>query len=235
MWVSHVARISEHGTHTNKHYHTYDAYKWVMSHIQISNVTHMNESCIWMSHSEHISVSDHTYECVMSHTWMRQFADTNQPCHIWMSHGTHTNGSCRTYVPCHTPEWVIPHTCMSHVTHIMHHAHTRTHTHAHTRTHTHTHTHTLKHIPPRKGQFVRSKMRKRTRKTFQRLMAVASLGLDHEVNQFGGKGARIECASLHNWYTFSKVNTQHTHSQKSTHNTHFQKSPQYTHSQNINT
>ena len=151
MWVSHVARISEHGTHTNKHYHTYDAYKWVMSHIQISNVTHMNESCIWMSHSEHISVSDHTYECVMSHTWMRQFADTNQPCHIWMSHSTHTNGSCRTYVPCHTLEWVIPHTCMSHVTHINESCttHTRAHTHTHTPAHTHTHTHTHSNTYPR--------------------------------------------------------------------------------------
>jgi len=45
-------------------------YEWVMSHIRMSHVTHMNESC-------------HTYERVMSH--------------IWMSHVTHMNESCHTY------------------------------------------------------------------------------------------------------------------------------------------
>jgi len=42
----------------------------VMSHILLSHVSHMNESCL-------------TYEWVMEH--------------IWMSHGTHMNESCLTY------------------------------------------------------------------------------------------------------------------------------------------
>ena len=45
-------------------------YEWVMSHMWMSHVTHMNESC-------------HTYEWVMSR--------------IWMSHVTHMNESCHTY------------------------------------------------------------------------------------------------------------------------------------------
>jgi len=60
-----------------------------MSHIWMSHVTHMNESC-------------HTYEWVMSH--------------IWMGHVTHTNESCHTE-SCHTYEWVMSHIGMSRVTH----------------------------------------------------------------------------------------------------------------------
>ena len=68
-----------------------------MSHIRMSHVTHMNESC-------------HTYEWVMSHIQMSHVTHTNEPCHtynwvmshIWMSHVTHTNE------PCHTYAWVMP-------------------------------------------------------------------------------------------------------------------------------
>ena len=51
----------------HKSCHTHE---WVMSHIWMSQVTHMNESC-------------HTYEWVMLH--------------IWMSHVTHMNKSCHKY------------------------------------------------------------------------------------------------------------------------------------------
>jgi len=77
-------------------------YEWVMSHIWMSHVTHMNEPChtyewvmshIWTSHATHMNESCHTYERVMSH--------------ISMSHVTHVNGSC------HTHSWA-----RSHVTHI---------------------------------------------------------------------------------------------------------------------
>ena len=55
-----------------------------MSHIWMSHVTHMNESC-------------HTYEWVMSH--------------IWMSHVTHTNESCHTYDWVMSHIWIIHATC----------------------------------------------------------------------------------------------------------------------------
>ena len=51
-------------------------YGWVVSHIRMSHVTHINESCcthewvtshIWMSHVTHIDESRHTYEWLMSH------------------------------------------------------------------------------------------------------------------------------------------------------------------------
>ena len=79
----------------------------VMSHVWMSHVTHMNESChpyewvmscIGMSHeSRHanVVVTD-TYEWVMSH--------------IWMSHVTRMNESCHPY------EWVMSHIWISHVT-----------------------------------------------------------------------------------------------------------------------
>ena len=74
-----------------------------MSHIWMSHVTHMNESC-------------HTYEWVMSHIWMRHVTNMNESCHtyecvmshIWMSHVTHMNESCQTY------EWVMSHIWMTH-------------------------------------------------------------------------------------------------------------------------
>ena len=70
-----------------------------MSHIWMSRVTHMNESC-------------HTYEWVTSHIWMSHVTLMNESCHtyewvmshIWMSHVTHMNESCHTY------EWLI-HMC----------------------------------------------------------------------------------------------------------------------------
>jgi len=64
-----------------------------MSHIWVSHVTHMKESC-------------HTYEWVMSHIWMSHVS------HIWMSHVTHMSESRDTY------EYVLCHIWMCHVSHI---------------------------------------------------------------------------------------------------------------------
>ena len=109
-----------------------------MSHMWLSHVTHMNESC-------------HTYEWVMSHIWMSPVTHTNESCHtyewvmshIWMSHVTHTNESCHTHEgvtphlteskqtapphPTNTYKWVImtPHTRTSHVTRKNESRHTR--------------------------------------------------------------------------------------------------------------
>ena len=92
------------------------SYEWVTSHIWMSHVTCINESChtyewvmslmshIWMSHVTHMNESWHTHEWFMSH--------------IWMSHGAHINESCHTY------EWVMSHLWLSHVTHMNESCHT---------------------------------------------------------------------------------------------------------------
>ena len=99
----------------NESCHTYE---WVMSHLWMSHVTHMDESC----HTHTCQTDDQmfvsTTEWVMSHT--------NKSCHTCkcqrdkldacgidpMSHVTHMNESCHTY------EWDMSHTWMSHVTHM---------------------------------------------------------------------------------------------------------------------
>ena len=81
-------------------------YEWVMSHIRMSHVIHMNESC-------------HTYEWVMSHIWMSHVTHMNESrhkykwvmLHIRMSHVTHIYESCNTH------EWVMSHICIKHDTH----------------------------------------------------------------------------------------------------------------------
>jgi len=73
-----------------------------MSHIWMSHVTHVNESC-------------QSYEWVMSHMWMSHVNHMNESCYtcewvmsiIWMSHVTHVNESCHTY------ECVMSHIWMS--------------------------------------------------------------------------------------------------------------------------
>jgi len=77
-------------------------------------------TCLRMSGSCRISMSHvttnescHTYERVMSHTWMSHVTHMNESCqiykwvisHIWMSHVTHTNESSHTY------EWVVSQVC----------------------------------------------------------------------------------------------------------------------------
>jgi len=73
--------------YTKESWHTYE---WVMSHVWMSHVAHMNGS--WHTYEAARSIpgytkeSCHTYELVMAH--------------IWMGHGTHITESCRKY------EWV---------------------------------------------------------------------------------------------------------------------------------
>ena len=79
-----------------------------------------------MRHVTHMNASCHTYEWVMSHTWMVHVTHKwchitrmDESCHtydsfmlhIWMSYVTYMNESC------HTCEWVTSHARMSHVTH----------------------------------------------------------------------------------------------------------------------
>jgi len=126
---------------------TQDTYEWVMSHIWMSHVTHMNELC-------------HTYEWVMSHVCMshvtsafskrpspanklytriRHATHMNESCHkyqwvmahLWMSHFKHMNESCHTYEWVNADTWIsqVAHTNesrtrMSHVTHTNESCHT---------------------------------------------------------------------------------------------------------------
>ena len=73
--------------------------------IWVSHVPY--NSLVCMSHVTHMNGSCHTYECVMSHIWMRHVTRTNESCHC-MSHVTHMNESCHTY------EWVMSHIWMRH-------------------------------------------------------------------------------------------------------------------------
>ena len=103
-----------------------------MSHVRMSHVTHMNESChandasnhtheylmkkdrfimsrIWMSHVTYMNESCPKHEWVMSHMWMVRFM------HM-MRQITHTNTSWRkTYSSFQAYEWVKSQVWMSHV------------------------------------------------------------------------------------------------------------------------
>jgi len=106
-------------------------YECVMSHMWMSHVTHMNESC----HAyEWIVLYNHTYECVMSHVCMRHITRVNISClpaschtyagspvchtfesdtsRIQMTHVERMNGSRHTY------EWAMPHTWKCRDTHM---------------------------------------------------------------------------------------------------------------------
>jgi len=82
--------------------------KWVMSHIWMSHVTHMNGSCHTMTES------CSAYNCVWSSRTMTLTRSWH--CHVTapvplVSYVTHMNESCHTY------EWVMS-IWMSHVTHM---------------------------------------------------------------------------------------------------------------------
>ena len=111
-----------------------------MSHIWMSHVTHMNESChtyewvmshIWMSHTTHMNAStSHTYEWVMFHIWMSHVTHMNESCHTWMrQHVTHMNKSC------HTHEWNIPDITATNKKHTATPCNTLQHTATHCNTH----------------------------------------------------------------------------------------------------
>jgi len=79
-WVmSHV--WMSHVTHVNE----------VMSHMWMSHVTHMDESChVWMSRATRVYESCHKDECVMSHIWMRRATRMKKSCQI-QQRGIHAN------------------------------------------------------------------------------------------------------------------------------------------------
>ena len=72
--------------------------QWVMSHMSMDHVTHVNEPL-------------YTYQGFMSHMSMSHVTCTNEPLYTCMSHLTHSNESC------HTCPWVLSHIQMSHFTH----------------------------------------------------------------------------------------------------------------------
>jgi len=107
----------------------------VMSHMWVSHVTHMSESChtcewgmsnMWMSHVTHMNESCHACQCVVSHMWMSHVTHVNEACHtcewvmshLWMSHITPVNEWRHTY------EWGMSHIWMCHVTHMNESCHT---------------------------------------------------------------------------------------------------------------
>jgi len=102
---------------------------WNESHMWMSHVAHVDESCrtcewvvshMWISHVAHVDESCRTCEWVLSHMWMSRVAHVDQSCrtcewvvsHMWMSRVAHVNESCRTC------EWVLSHTWMSPVAHV---------------------------------------------------------------------------------------------------------------------
>ena len=91
-----------------------------MSHIWMSRVTRMNESChayekfmshIWMSRVTHGNKSFHTYECVMSHWWIIHVTCMNESCHIYEAFISHIRMSRVSYMhqQCHAYACVMSH------------------------------------------------------------------------------------------------------------------------------
>ena len=86
----------------------------VMSHLWMSHVTLMNESChtyewvmshIWMSHVTLMNESCHTYETVMQHKCFHLAPTVAVGAWMCVCHVTHMNESCHTY------ETVMQHKC----------------------------------------------------------------------------------------------------------------------------
>ena len=101
--MSHISM--SHVTHINQSCHTYE---WVMSHISISHVTCINGSChtgVYVAHT-------YTYICTCKALLVCAFDDMS---HLWVmshtsiGHVTHINRSC------HTCQWVMSHIWLSHV------------------------------------------------------------------------------------------------------------------------
>jgi len=93
-----------------------------MSHMWMSHVTYVNESChtcgwfmlhMWMSHVTHVNESCHALERVVTYDTLSDPAFCDMRCYV-----THMHESC------HTCEWVMSHMWMSHVTHVNESSHT---------------------------------------------------------------------------------------------------------------
>jgi len=115
-----------HVTHMKESWHTCE---WVMSHIWMSHVTPMNDSCRQAGRSlrckpfkrvtvTHTNESWHTYEWVMSHPWTSHVKQAdrslrpipyhcmNASWHTWMSHDTHITESQHARM---SHEWATTH------------------------------------------------------------------------------------------------------------------------------
>jgi len=115
IWMSHV-------THINESWHVYER---VMSHI-LSHVNHIDISFytyVYLTSWE----SCHTYECVMARIRTSQVIRMNESWYVYervmshkLSHVNHVDVSFHTYVyltsreSCHSYEWVMSHTWISH-------------------------------------------------------------------------------------------------------------------------
>ena len=123
-WLIHVWDTTHsyvgHNTHLNDS-ESCCTYEWVILHMWMSHVAHMNGSCctyewvvshVWMSHVAHMNGSGQTYEWVNSHIWMSHITHMNDSCHayewvmshIWMSHVAQINQSCHKWQPIGTNE-----------------------------------------------------------------------------------------------------------------------------------
>ena len=97
VWSSYVTHMNEFGHIWMNHV----TYEWVKSHLNESCQIWMRHvmcervvSHLWMSHVTHMNESCHTYKC---HTYVWVMS------HIRTSPATHMNESCHTY------EWVMSH------------------------------------------------------------------------------------------------------------------------------
>ena len=103
--------------------------EWVMSHVQMSHVSCVNESCltcawvmsrVWMSHVSYVNESCLICEWVKSHMWMSHVSHVSESCltckwvmsHMCMCQVSHVNESCLTC------KWVMSHMWVSHVSHV---------------------------------------------------------------------------------------------------------------------
>jgi len=122
IWISHVKYLDESYSFESRHTHErfmsrkrinqlsicmshtrhvtnplYFTHAYIMSHIWMSHVTIMNESC-------------HTYEWVMPHIWMSHVTIMKWVVpHTWMSHVTHMNEAhTRTHTYTHAHKHTPP-------------------------------------------------------------------------------------------------------------------------------
>ena len=75
-------------------------FEWVMPHIRMSHVTHINESCHtyqWVTFKPDVSKSRVTHEWAMSHIYMIHVSHIKSHAYIWLSHVPRMNESCPTY------------------------------------------------------------------------------------------------------------------------------------------
>jgi len=128
IWMSHAMLMNE----------SCRTYEWVMVHIWMRQVVHINE----MSHDAHMNESRHTYKWVVLLIWMSHVASMNESwcncecvmLHISIKHGAHLNESrhtCKSLILCTrrrhvahmneargTYKWVMSHIWIRHAAHM---------------------------------------------------------------------------------------------------------------------